>query len=689
MSDNYVLKSENLYCEFSKETGALVQLTSLKTGWEIHNRPELGLSFRLMVPLSEELRNNDVLGERQKLTTVVESPDSLTFRWNGVVSERGGWHPIDIEIRVAVEGTQIVYYTHVNNHSQYTVEAVYSPYIADVRPPKDVEWLKSFTWAYATSAECNLWPIFDNQHGYYGTDYPTQMSSRVPTNPFYLMRSENQGLYVGVKAHSSEPIAWHIELRPGWDSSVNSRRPNMDMIAEKPVHTPFAAIHMPYILPGEVRNLTPVALDAFTGDWQHGVDIYKNWRDTWFTMAEVPEWAKNPHAWQQLHINSPEDELRMRFTELPAIAEECKKHGVEALQLVGWNDGGQDQGNPSHDHDPRLGTWEELRDAIAKCHEIGVRVILFAKFTWADRATDWFRKDLIKLAATDPYGDYYTYPGYNYFTPAQLLYINTKRLIPMCFRSEEYMKICEDEFQKLVDLKPAGILYDESQHHGVAWLCFSSNHGHRYGAPNYANDTEFMRRLGNMPGVPKDFLLAGEACYDWEMGSYHLAYFRTENKRHIPLNRYLHPHGEFMTAITGFNDRNMVNQCLMHRYIISYEPGNFKGKLGDYPETLEYGKKMDALRTEYRKWFWDGEYRDKCEAAVYVNGEAHPTYAVFKAEDGSLGVVIANYEDEPITVELRADNGQVFNKYRSVDTTGIKDYTGSINIDGHSVVIVM
>ena len=40
-----------------------------------------------------------------------------------------------------------------------------------------------------------------------------------------------------------------------------------------------------------------------------------------------------------------------------------------------------------------------------------------------------------------------------------------------------------------------------------------------------------------------------------------------------------------MTAVTGFNDRNMINQCLMYRYIISYEPYNFKGRLDDYPLT--------------------------------------------------------------------------------------------------------
>ncbi len=61
------------------------------------------------------------------------------------------------------------------------------------------------------------------------------------------------------------------------------------------------------------------------------------------------------------------------------------------------------------------------------------------------------------------------------------------------------------------------------------------------------------------------------------------------------------PDGQFMTAVTGFDDRNMINQCLLYRYIISYEPYNFKGLPEDYPLTLAYGKQMDALRTELRE----------------------------------------------------------------------------------------
>ena len=54
------------------------------------------------------------------------------------------------------------------------------------------------------------------------------------------------------------------------------------------------------------------------------------------------------------------------------------------------------------------------------------------------------------MAVKDPYGDYYLHPGYKYQTGTQLLDLNTKRLIPMCFGAEAYMKICEREFLKIV-----------------------------------------------------------------------------------------------------------------------------------------------------------------------------------------------------------------------------------------------
>jgi hypothetical protein len=691
------LQNDRLILEFRSDTGAWVGLTASQTGWKVLERAELGLSFRLLLPLSEEKRNNPVLGEKQLLTRLDVEPGgrAATFEWNGVTSEFGGRHDIHLTLRVTLDDNQAVFAMTVENHSAFVVENVYCPYLGDVQHPPEAEWFKTFIYTYATANEWKLWPQYDNLRGYFGVDYPTQFHpgapfSGAPMSPFFLMRSETQGLYAGVSSSSCEYVAWHTELRPGYGSSIDWRVSGGQHASNAAVR--FAAVHVPYIQPGETRELTPIALQPFQGGWQQGVDIYKRWRDRWFQPAEPPTWAREPHAWQQIHINSPEDELRVRFSDLPKVGEECAWHGVKAIQLVGWNDGGQDQGNPSHNPDPRLGTWEELKTAIAQIQEMGVKLILFSKFTWADRGTEWFRKELVNRAIKDPYGDYYLHGGYQYQTATQLLDINTKRLIPMCFLDSEYLDLCDREFQKTVDLGADGILFDECLHHGPAILCFDESHGHRYGAPVFANDRKLIQNFTRISEKTcPDFLYSGEACYDWEMDTYQLSYHRSENKHHIPLSRYMLPHAQFMTAVTGFNDRNMINQCLLYRYIISYEPFNFKGRLDDYPFTVAYGKQMDALRTELRDYFWEGEFRDTIGAAVTCEDKAHHPFAVFRSASAGLpGLVICNYEEGSVVkVEVALTTEGTLTRWRLVDDPAWHKFAGVIELPAQSAAVVI
>lgn len=323
---------------------------------------------------------------------------------------------------------------------------------------------------------------------------------------------------------------------------------------------------------------------------------------------------------------------------------------------------------------------------------MGVKVILFAKFTWADRATERFRNDLIRLAVKDPYGDYYHYAGYQYQTATQLLDINTKRLIPMCFLSEDYLRVCDAEFRKILDYGADGFLFDECLHHSPALLCFDKNHGHRYGDMVYRNDRELIRRFSRVAkSVKPDFLFAGEACYDWEFETYHLSYHRSERANHVPLSRYMLPDSLLMTAVTGFNDRNMLNQCLMYRYIISYEPFNFKGRLDDYPLTMAYGKQMDSLRTELRDYLWDGEYRDKVGAAVTVDGQPHHPFSVFlNHANGKQAVVVVNYDEgKTIMAHVKLDGSQSLGRYRLVDDAAWRPTANGVRVPPLSAAIVV
>ncbi|HXC35796.1 MAG TPA: hypothetical protein VNV43_07970, partial [Candidatus Acidoferrales bacterium] len=97
-----------------------------------------------------------------------------------------------------------------------------------------------------------------------------------------------------------------------------------------------------------------------------------------------------------------------------------------------------------------------------------------------------------------------------------------------------------------------------------------------------------------------------------------------------------------MCAVTGWDDREMLNLILMDGYIISYEPFQFKGYLEDFPLTLAYGKKIDALRRRYKQYLWDGDFRDTLGADVTADGTVRHT--VFVTSTGKRAVVVVNQE---------------------------------------------
>jgi hypothetical protein len=643
----------------------------------------------MLLPLPDR-RNNVIDGNAQEKPLVDPSRDErgVTFTWTKLRSRHGGDHDIRFAMTARLSETGVVFHSTVTNNSELVVENVYAPYLGGLQRPPDAPWFKTFSYVYASAQEWDLWPRFSNLKGYYGVDYPTQVAgwtgaSGTPAAPYMLLRSPQEGLYIGADEVTEQYVGWFCELRPGYATAMDSRVPLEGSIERADVDMRFAAVHVPYVMAKESRSLTPVRIEPFTGSWERGVDCYRRTRGSQIRLPEAPSWIREPHAWQQLHINSPEDELRVPFRDLVRVGEECARYGVKAIQLVGWNDGGQDQGNPSHRPDPRLGTDEELREAIRGIQALGVKVVLFTKFVWADRATTWFRKELIRQSIKDPYGDYYLYPGYQYQTASQLLDVNTKRLIPMCFLSEEYLRVCGQEFQRVVDLGADGMLFDECLHHSPALFCFDTNHGHRYGASVYANDNELIRRFREQADpVSPDFLYAGEACYDLQFGVYQLSYHRSESSRHLPVMRYMLPEVPLMTAVTGFDDRNMINQCLLYRYIISYEPYNFKGRLRDFPRTVAYGAKMDALRHEYRAYLWDGEFCYHDGATVEADGEPYEPYAVFRRRsDGARAVVVANYHLEtPKHVVVSASDGARFLRCRMVDGDEVRTTGGRIEL---------
>jgi hypothetical protein len=188
-------------------------------------------------------------------------------------------------------------------------------------------------------------------------------------------------------------------------------------------------------------------------------------------------------------------------------------------------------------------------------------------------------------------------------------------------------------------------------------------------------------------------LFSIEGAYDWEFENYALSYHRSEERTHLPLHRYTAPRQQMVTAATGFNDRNMINQCLLYRYMVSYEPWNFKGRLSDFPDTVLYGQRLQALREQARAWIWDGTFRDTVGASVVnqASGAEHHPYTVFEDSDGTRAVCIANYDGDAVDLTVRADQDAPRRWYARMldedDWSIVGD--GSVTLPGRSAAVLL
>ncbi len=637
LAGEVVLEDSEFLVAFDPVSGTLTRMEHKSTNWTVERRPALGVSFRMLVPLPGR-RANFVLGPKQRAASVKKiSGNRVQLVWENLRSEHGGVLPIRFSATVTLENGKLTFTSEVENKSAYPIETIDYPYFGDLNPPSRDSRLSARTMWYCNLGDDEIYPNFASEKGYWGVDFPTKTfgSNR---SLFCLLQADAQGLYVEMSDPSLPYyLEYTFEQHPG--ALHGTVVPKTDEISGWPVHLEFRTCHFIYAEPGSNRKLAPIVIRGYKGSWHAGVDVYKEWRNTWFRKPHLPAWARDVHSWTMLRMNTPEEDYTISYTKFIEYGEEYAKYGVKAVQLIGWNIGGQDRGDPSQDTDPHLGTWQQFHDAIAKVQSLGVNVILFGKLNWADMTTEWYRNELYKYEAKDPYGIRYEQGGYDYVTPTQLAGINTRRRAVMDFQDPQYREIARKEFEKILALGPAGWLWDEICHHSNAIYNFAPGHGYNPPGYIYGGDLPVAAELrAAADKVSPDFLFAGEGPHDWQMQYFPVG---EAGVSATPICQYLDTRNSLMIAgVSGFDDREQLNMILMCRCVIQYEPFLYKGHLHDFPLTMAYGQKIDALRRRYKAYLWDGDFRDTLGAEVSADGAFR--YSVFRAASGKRAVVVVN-----------------------------------------------
>jgi hypothetical protein len=655
------LQDDHLSIAFDSDSGALTRLENKSTHWVIERRPELGVAFQLNV-LQPGRGNNLIRSQKQHAIEVKKISDNeVRLQWKDLVGEHGETLPMTLTSVVTLTNGALTFAATLENDSPLMVESIDYPYFGDLNEAPDG----------APLVAKHMW-YGDLKSGEISPSHTVESKQSL----FCLIQSPKEGLYVEMQ----DPTQPYL-LRFAFNQRGSTQS------ADNPLHEEFHTTHVAYVHPNSTMKLAPVVLRGYTGDWHAGVDFYKEWRTTWFKQPHLPAWIQDVNSWQQLQIDSPEQDFRVPYTNLISYAQQCADNGVSAIQLVGWNHWGQDGGDPAQDIEPGLGTWQQLHDFIAQSQAKGVKIILFAKLNWADLTMPWYTNELYKYECTDPDGKRYEQGGYQYFTPTQLAGIGVHRRAVMDFQDPAYRDVATKEFEKILALGSAGWLWDEVCHHASVLYSYAPGHGYNPPGYIYGGDLPLGAQLhAAADKVSPDFLFSGEGPEDWLLQYFPCSYFRI-NAGSTPVCRYIDSQAPLMVAVTGFDDREMLNLILLYRYIISYEPYNFKGYLTDYPLTLAYGKKIDALRRKYKAYLWEATFRDTLGAGVTSDGSSR--YSVFVSTGGKRAVVVINQEfSRPITAKVNLPNANKLVVATPENPDSVPT-TGTLEIPARSVAVVM
>ena len=142
----------------------------------------------------------------------------------------------------------------------------------------------------------------------------------------------------------------------------------------------LAILHRPGMKNG-VWHSDACVLAFHEGDWHWAADDYRAWFSTLVRRDpgnHRPAWfEKSPGLIAHYDFQYQGGGIVHTFREIPELMREAQQLGFNHLLLAGWHEGGFDFGFPHYRPNPLLGTEEELKNALAACHEMGGHVCFY------------------------------------------------------------------------------------------------------------------------------------------------------------------------------------------------------------------------------------------------------------------------------------------------------------------------
>lgn len=686
-----VLENGAVRLEIDTFDGRIVGLRHGRFDISLVTEPRLAENFRLLLPLPHR-RGHYVIGRGQELADLQIDEDRCQLTWRGLRSDEGEF-AIEVTQTIRLDGDDVVVTAGIVNRSPYQIEEVSSFVLGGLHNALErTDWRIHLADQGGKGQE---WSVYDTFPGTYlgpakpvwFRTYPGGMA--MPWIDLYHV-SADKGVYIGNHDLEVRLSAVWAELTPstthGGPRGDGQYWPDARQAGDQAIGLAVAWNSFPFLDPGASWNGPPITIHFHQGNWWQAASYFRTWFDTHTPIDKRRSWLAQEDAWQSTIISYPEGSVGYRFADLPTMARHAREAGINVLQIDGWDVGGIDRDYPCYSPDPRLGTPDELRAALAECRQLGVRVMLFANLQWVNLETDWYRDELHRYAVRDPYGNTRGGMGWEYNTTLGLLGQTIYRMVMANAARPEFRQVILDQLGHLVELGAPGAQIDKLL--AVDQIDYSpdSPAPRDCAIPAGTLDTlaEFVRQAR---ASDPDFVVAAEAHWDRAVAFVDASYSRFFSTDHLPTFAAVFPEYRQSCCVTGDFDYGLVNNCLRFGHIINVEARCLHATAEVVPQLSRYV--AEALRIRRVLWdrIWESRLVDPRQ--VQVDGPPSVLYCVHRSLGSQSHTVVLNhFEAETQTIHLDWEGSAVATLYRPFQAPQAVSLPARVAVPAEEFVVV-
>lgn len=644
------------------KSGDLIGLHWKHPAVDIIGEPKLGENFRILLPKpgheASYFNSRD-----QVLSRIEQSRDRLVLQYASLRNDQEEI-PVKVAYEIVDTGLQLQFLIRVDNGTDRRLAEVLYGIIGGQQGIKERTDTESLIPADYANLAPGLFTQFSGggfgggnlgiRYEAAGYTYPGQMSMGWMD---VFNRKAGVGYYYGNQDPETRVTALYTEFRPYTKTiaPADNWPSNVELPRGEPIGLTMGWVNFPYAPKGMFRA-GPVALEVHKGDWHDGSAIYRSWFDQHFDVKRAPDWLRKEMAWQSIIISNPEDVIVHRFKELPKLARDAKKYGVTTFEILGWNIGGIDRGYPNYQPDPRLGTAEEFRNALAEMRASGVHPLLFANIQVADTATEEFRTKWSHYVIQGRWASDWPIYGWGEGTIGSRLGLARSNMTVVSPSHPEFRDFLVKQYLERIKDGAEGFQLDKTLIDGL--LDFNSQSTF---APDKSLSqgilTTFKEYLEGARKINPNAALASENQFDRAFPYIDVSYLRmgTKDAPSVAL-RYTFP--EWTSTIFGESpgDFDPINNGLRYGLVWALAPRHYNDSLDESltQPLSRYVSELIRIRKRHVGLLFFGRFNDVLGATVTGNPESI-RYSVFSPKDVNAvarACVIVNFGDQVESVDV-------------------------------------